>query len=685
MRRKNFLSVMIAVLISLTSISVQANTTNIADVNEILPSLENIIFRTSTGDLTLTPLLAEAATGDRRDLAYTLVDPRPLGRTVYSRNQAMDSRLNPNLAAAILMYDKVFTTEQIRTSTGLNITDQQVKSAIQLSLWRHALDGPRTFQIQESSIRDGDVRSLATSIITWATTQVNNRPEGTIITNFIQPPSDPRINAQNAEMQMTNNNLIFGPYSISSNVQIRLDVIFPVGFAVNMAGEIIENVGLGETFFLVVPANFGGSAEVNLVGDASEYKLIHSNNRVWLQNNPVPRTVRFNVGTAVGALGGVDISVSDRLTGMPLVNAEVTIRNNASVVTVLRTSNTGRVAYDLPMGEYTIEVTPPWGFSEREPYTFTIDYIGHVNVVNLQLARSEGYMNFFVVDSGTLANVPYAEALVYKGDQAIRRIAFTNGEAPGFQFEPGDYVISVYSTIDNYSISGAIPFSIGAGEINDLVIPLTPNVPVTTLAIGDMMGRNNWVFQLFRGDEFLFSLNNNGTADLSLIPLEEYQIIARTNDNTHVIQMFSFAVPLYDSLVTIPVYLGTETVSFQFVDTVVKEPIPNIIAGLFNQDHRLIEYQVADGQGKVQFNNVILGDIYFVNILGAPPSVSGYSANGNRFVGRTRTFEVQLYSLQEIQTHTSVDTIWRLPNVVWNGPNYVYPTIVVNTRMTNSY
>jgi hypothetical protein len=676
MKRNKLVSfLLIAVLVFYsTAIPVNANTTNLVDIPEALPALEQIVFRTATGDVTLTPLLAEAASAEYRTTAFSLANPVPLGRTVFARNQAIDSRLDNNLIAAILMYREVFTIEQIRTSSGLNVTEQQVLSAIQLALWRHALLGVNTHQIQEASVQDGVVRSLATVINTWATAQVGNRTHNTQMTDFIRPPANPRLSAQTAEMQTTQTHLVFGPYSFSSNVPIALTPRVTDGLIIDLAGNVLSGVNPGQTFFVALSADFSGTTTVILSGHSVQYRLRHSSDRVWLSQVFNPLSLSFNVGTVTGSTGSMEIFLFDDLTGLPQANTEIVIRSQGIIIHALRTGMNGRIMVDLPIGDYTLQVVSPPGFLPQDPLPFSIDFFGHLNFINLGVLRADGFVNFFAVNNSTLSSVLYAEALVYRDGTPIRRIAFNNGEALGFQFEPGEYSLSIYATRGGYSISGLLPFTVTAGHILDMVIPLVPNTPTTRLTVGDTLGRNNWTFQIYQGNELLFSVNNNGAEDFNLLPLTEYQVIARTQCNTHVLPAFHFVVPLNDSTVVVPVLRGTESVSFQFVDTVVGEPIPNIVIGVFDEQHRLIEHKAADALGRVRFDNLVWGHIYYVNVIAAPLQVSGYSAVGNRFMATTRSFEIPLYSLEYIRLYTSVDTLWRLPNVVWNGPSYSYPT-----------
>jgi hypothetical protein len=65
-------------------------------------------------------------------------------------------------------------------------------------------------------------------------------------------------------------------------------------------------------------------------------------------------------------------------------------------------------------------------------------------------------------------------------------------------------------------------------------------------------------------------------------------------------------------------------------------------------------------------------DPYYINVVAAPPTVSGYSASGNKFLAVPSHHEIALYSTTELNRVTQLDAIYRLPNVTYVG-NYVYP------------
>ena len=665
-------------------VEVLASGGNMYNWDRSLPQLEQIIFQTPTGAVHLTPLLTDISGRAYSATAFTLADPRPLTGSTFIRSQSVDTRINSRVLTAILMYRYVFTLQQVMQQTGLVVTQDQLYSAVQLAVWRMALPANPQFQIQEASIADTTVRTLATHIISWATTQVSNMPSNQDVITALSPSAQPQVNSSQATMHNDGVNITFGPYTVQSVLPTEMRVTADNdGVVVNQAGNVIEAVSSNQPFFIRIPVIQSGMVQVTLSSVTIEREFRHYRSRVWLAQRERPQEIRFNVSSTPGSNGILQVHLTDRLTGMPLQNVTVNVLHNNNIITTGQTNIHGAFSYELPVANYTLQVVHPSGYMAVMPYHFEIGFIGDVKIVNLELFRSEAIMSFFAVNENTNAPIPYAEAFIYDvGSRTpARRIAFTAGSAEGLAFAPGNYIMSIYMTIGGYAVSGQVAFTVEAGTISELVIPLTPNVPRTTVRLENTLNRANWLFSIYRGDEYLFTLPvQGGTMDFYLPQLEAYQVVARTTDGVFGPFFADFQVTSTPQEVLIGVQQGTETVIFQFVDIYLNEPIPNIVAGIFDENHNLVQMATANLQGAVQFSNLVFGQPYFINVIAAPPGVSGYSAVGNRFLGRTKHFTIELYSLEHIREHAGgQDAIIRIANVVWNGPSFHYPSPPLQT------
>jgi len=644
-----------------------------------LPQLEQITFGSPTGAVHLTPLLTTISGRDYSATAFTLTDPRPLTGSTFIRSQSLDARINSRVLSAILMYRYVFTLQQIMQQTGLVVSQDQLYSAVQLAVWRMALPSNPQFQIQEASIADTTVRTLATHIISWATTQVSNIPSNQDVITALSPSAEPQVNSSQATMQNDGANITFGPYMVQSVLPVEMSVTADNGgIIVNQAGHVVEAVSSNQPFFVRMPVIQTGIVQITLSSANIYREFHHYRNRVWLSQRNRPQEIRFNVSSSPGSHGTLQVHLTDSLTAMPLQNVTVNILHNNNIISTDQTNIHGAFSYELPVSDYTLQIVHPPGYMELMPYHFEIGFIGDVQIVNLELLRSEAIMSFFAVNDNTNAPVPYAEAFIFEegSSNPIRRIAFSGGSAQGLAFTPGNYIMSIYMTTGGYAVSGQVPFTVEAGTINDLVIPLTPNVPRTTVILENTLDRAHWLFSIYRGEEYLFTLPVSGGAmDFYLPQLEVYQVVARTTDGVFGPFFADFQVTSTPQEILIEIQQGTETMTFQFVDIYLQQPIPNVVAGIFDENHNLIQMATANLNGAVQFTNLVFGQPYFINVLAAPSGVSGYSAVGNRFLGRTRHFIIELYSLEHIREYSGgQDAIIRIANVVWNGPSFRYPS-----------
>jgi len=643
-----------------------------------LPQLEQIVFQSPTGSVHLTPLLTTISGRGYSATAFTLADPRPLTGSTFIRSQSLDARINSRVLTAVLMYRYVFTLQQVMQQTGLVISQDQLYSAVQLALWRMALPANPQFQIQEASVADTTVRTLATHIISWATTQVNNMPSNQDVIAALSPSAQPQVNSSQAVMQNDGVNITFGPYMIQSVLPTEMRITANNGgVIVNQAGHVVEAVSSNQPFFIRMPVIQTGIVQVTLSSSNIEREFRHYRNRVWLAQRDRPQEIRFNVSSSPGSHGILQVHLTDSLTAMPLQNVTVNVLHNNNIISTGQTNVHGAFSYELPVANYTLQIVHPPGYMAIMPYHFEVSFIGDVQIINLELSRSEAIMSFFAINENTNAPVPYAEAFIFEegNRNPVRRIAFSGCSAQGLAFAPGNYIMSIYMTTGGYAVSGQVAFTVEAGTLSDLVIPLTPNVPRTTVTLENTLNHAHWLFSIYRGDEYLFTLPvQGGTLDFYLPQLEAYQVVARTTDGTFGPFFANFQVTSTPQEVLIGIQQGTETITFQFVDIYLNQPIPNVVAGIFDENHNIIQMGTANLQGAVQFTNLIFGQPYFINVLAAPPGVSGYSAVGNRFLGRTRHLTIELYSLEHIQEYSGgQDAIIRMANVVWNGPSFRYP------------
>ena len=671
-------------------LNVTANAGTMNNWTRTLPQLEQVLFQTSTGGVYVNPLLTTVYGRDFETTAFTLDDPRPLDGNILIRSQALDARINTRLLSAVLVYSELFSLQQIMQQTGLVLTQDQVLAATQLAVWRLALASNPSFQIQEASIADANVRSLATSIISWATTQTNVIASNQNILLALAPPPQPQIDSSQSVMQTDGVTVTFGPYVVHSVLPIEMAVSASHdGIIINQAGTIIGSVVSNQPFFIQVPITQTGIVEVSLASTHIVREFQHYRSRVWLSQRKTPQELRFTVSTTPGSSGTLLVNITDTLTNMPLQNISINILHNNSIIYTGYTNLHGVFAQELPIADYTLQVISPQGYLEVLPYHFSIGFIGDVQIVNIPLSRSEAIVNFFVVNEATNAAITYAEAFIYESgnNNPMRRIGFQDGSAQGLVFQPGSYTLSIYLTLGGYAISGQVPFTIDAGDILDLVIPLTPSVPLTTIRLNNDLNKNNWLFSLYRGDEYLFTVPvSNSQLEIYLPQLESYQVVAKTSDGAFGPFFSNFNVTVTAQEVVIDIRQGTEIVSIQFVDIYLKEPIPNIIAGIFDENHNLVQMRTANLQGAVKFEYLEYGKPYFVNIIAAPPGVSGYSAVGNRFLGRTRNFILELYSFEHIKEYSEgQDAILRMPNITWQGPTYIYPTPPESTPVEYPY
>lgn len=672
-KSKIFTSIILILVIlfnsSLTSYG--AISGSIEDNLTVFPGLENVAFRTSTAILEIKPRLADIEGSEYKTIGYSFDDPRPLETKKTLSSKGIHSAINKDLISAMLAYDVVNSLEQIRQSTGFNVTAEQVKSAIQLSLWKQSATVYREYQIQENSITDATVRSLSTTIDSWATNQVNNKRNNQLLLDLLLPESKPVLDASHAGKNVDTLNTTFGPYVINNKSTMQLTAELTGGVIIDQTGTIITEVKTGQTFYVVYPLTFTGSTDVKFVGKSVKYELAYSNSRVWLHQNINDVEVAFSLSTSIGSNGIFNINVFDSLTNMPLHGVEVAISNATSAISSGVTNEQGLLSVELPVSEYFITVKSPQGYITLEPMQVSLSFIGDIQNINIMLDRTEGIVNFYGVDASTLMSAGYSEAYVFRDGKAVKRLALQDGQCLAIPLEEGNYTAGIYKSTGSYSLSPLVSFSVIAGQSIDVVMNQVADTPQTTVQISDTKDKPYWKMSFYQGGSLWFSVNNKGIETFNL-PFGEYQVIIESNDGLYKTAPFNFSVATTDSTITVPLVVGTESVTFNIVDTILKEPIPSLVVGVFDENHVLVQTGVLDTKGSITFSELTLYDVYYFNVISGPDSVSGYSKNGNRFLGRTNEFTLELYSRDEISTITAKDTMYRIPGYSFKG-NYKYP------------
>lgn len=675
-----FLSVLLSVILVLSMlvpVQVYAVSGAISDSQTDISPLEGAIFTTAVGSVGVNPAYAEVDTGE---LAFSLLDPRPLGQSLQIRSQSFPAGLNSRFLEAVLMFRKAHTLDDIQKLTGLNLSQTQLDAATQLSMWKHVLLISNSFHVEESSISDTTVRSLSTYIDTWSRSQLAVIPTRTKLTDAILPVGNPTMNTTSVVTEVVGSTKKLGPYTFLSNPSVTLDASITQGHIVDGNGDPLTQIATSEPFYIVIPDNITGIQTVTLKGVGKIYSSYYSHGRIWLDSKDEDLIIKYNVGGSVGSVGNIEVIAIDSLTGLPLKDVHAVIRSKTSSIGTMSSGDDGVLSKETPVGAYMIDITVPNGFEKFESFPLSVDFIGDMKSMTITIRRTESVVDFKLIDIVTFATLGSGEAFLYKDSKPYRRFAFTDGEVRGVMLPPGSYSISMYYTTDGYSISGQVPFLVEAGTYTEVAIPLTPNSPITTIALENTMNRSSWIFSFYRGSEFLFEIPTNGLANISFPAGDEVQVTARSSDGSVTLSQFTFSTGTQDNIVNIPVVVGTERATFKVVDNQILEPIPYIVVGLFDQDHKLLDIQTADTFGVVEFDGIVYGSVHYVNIVGAPSEVSGYSANGNRFIGRTVNYTLQLYSQEDIKQYTQVDTIFRLPTVAYTGPVYIFPEREVNNE-----
>lgn len=635
--------------------------------------LSNAKFNTPSGAITNPGYLSVAQSSYYSTSAYSLDKPQRIRDITTTSPQALPKGANEQLLTAMISYGKKFTLDEIAASTGIRVNERQLKEATQLAIWIHASSFQVDYQIDVNSVTDTAVRSLATEINTWASKQVSEVNSYDKVTKHIFPTFEPKLKTENATIDKTDTHVDYGPYSVDGQVGAKFTYQSTGGILLDASKKEVESVTSSQTFYVRYPATYNGDKIVGLIGNQTEYSMHYAGERLWLHQENKQSVVRFSLGGHTSNNGIIQITATDAVTNKPVKDLQVEV-NTTSPVGVMQTNEKGTDRFDGSTGKYTLKFKAPQGYLTPEPMEVEIGFVGDIQIVNIKLQWSKAVVNFSAVDGQTLAPAGDSEALIYdKSGKAVKRIALNGGKAYGIALEEGDYNLVQYKSSNGYAINVGTPFTVKSGGVVDVTVVQDAGAMPTTFNIKGASNNTTWVYTISKGPKVLFKMN--GAESLSIpLPVGEYNVKAVRTDGTSSTQVMNFKTALNSAtMVDLKQSVGTETVNFNIVDANKKEPIPNVVLGLFDENHNLLQYQTADEKGGVTFSNVEKFSIFYVNVVAAPESVSGYSANGNRFMGDTRTFNLELYSAKEIKEITDVDTLYRVPNVTYTGVPYTYP------------
>lgn len=636
-------------------------------------ALQSAKFTTPTGNVKIPGFLSTVQSDDYEDTAFTFLDPNRIKAQPTVTLESLDESANEPLVTALLAYRHKFSLGEIKTDTGLNVTQRQLDEATQLAIWIHASSLQVNYQIDANSITDSGVRSLATEITTWATQQVSSLTDGAKMGEYLFPSYKPTLDTSKAKVSKSDKYVEYGPYTVSGQDTANYDYGVLGGVLLDSSKTKLKKVVTNQQFYAKFPIGYTGDKSIRIKGNQMDYSLNHGKNRVWLDQDPKEVEVSFTVGKTTGTNGLIQVTAKDSLTGKAVPGVDIKVSTTSALATV-QTDDKGAGEYTAPVGTYKLEFVVPDGYMTPEPQEVEIGFAGDMQTINLKLNWTKAIMNFYTVDSESLVPTGDSEAFIYNSDgKAVKRVAVTKGKVTGVVLPEGDYSFVQYKSSDGYAINVGTEFKAVAGEISDVTITQDPKVLPTTITIDGASSGDSWVYTLSTESKVIFKLNGKNAITVPL-PSGNYSVMAQKSDGTVTAGPLSFSTVLNGKTdVTLEQEKGTEIINFTAVDTIKKKPIPNVTLGLFDEDHNLLTYKTASDKGEVKFDNLIKYRIYYVNVLAAPDTVSGYTANGNRFMGSTRDYTLQLYSLEEIKKVTKVDTIYRVTNVTYVGETYTYP------------
>ena len=646
---------------------------SMVESSTVYTGLAGAKFTTPAGSKVIPGYLNIVNSKNYQDTAFTFVNP---GRIQNQPSVTLDSLpggSNEELLTAILAFRQKFSTDDIAKNNGIQVTQRQVDEATQLAIWIHASKVQMNYQIDPNSITDSAVRTLSTEITTWATQQISSLTEEMTMGNYLFPMYQPTLDSSKAKVNKVGDNVEYGPYSIAGQSGAKFKYGVLGGILVDASKKKLEGLSANQQFYVQFPEAYTGDKAIRLIGQQMEYSLNYGKDRLWLDREPKEVELQFSVGGSTGNNGMIQVNAKDAITGegVPDVNVKI---STTSPLTTVQTGESGTTSYTTAIGSYRVDFTVPDGYITPPSREVQIGFAGDIQVINLTLNWSKAVVNFHAVDSKTLTPSGDSEAFIYNSDgKAVKRVALKDGKVSGVTLPEGDYTFVQYKTSDGYAINTGTEFTVKAGEVTDVSISQDPGVHPTIINIEGAASSDSWVYTVTIEGKTLFKMNSSNSLTLPL-PSGSYTVMAQKSDGTASTPSLTFNTVLNGvTEVKLEQEKGTETVTFTLLDTKVEKPIPNVVLGLFDEDHNLITYKKATENGVVTFENVKKYSVYYVNVLAAPDSVSGYSADGNRFLGQTRDYNIHLYSLAEIQEVTKVDTLYRVPNVTYTGTSYTYP------------
>lgn len=630
-------------------------------------------FSTPTGAVSVPGFLSIVKSKVYQDTAFTYMDPNRIKSQPSVNLESLPEGVNEPLVTAILSYRQKFSLDDIASTTGIRVSQRQLDEATQLAVWINASSVQVTYQIDPNSISDTAVRSLATEINSWATQQVSSLTEGVSMGKYLFPSYKPTLDASKAKVNKTGDYVEYGPYTVTGQKAAKFAYGVLGGVLLDSSKVELKQVTANQQFYAKFPVAYTGDKSIRLEGQEFEYSLNYGQNRMWMDKSPKPVEVSFSVGGSTGTNGLIQVLAKDSITGKAIQGVDVEV-STSSPLTTIQTDDTGQGQYTAAIGTYRLKFNVPEGYMTPPDQEVEVAFAGDIQTINLSLNWSKAVVNFYAVDAQTLAPTGDSEAFIYDSTgKAVKRIAITKGKVSGVVLPEGDYTLVQYKTLDSYGINTGTQFKAVAGKISDITVAQDPNVLPTTIAIEGASSSDSWVYTLSTESKVLFKLNGSNSITIPL-PSGKYSVMAHKSDGTVVTAPVNFSTVLNGKTdVVLKQEKGTETINFTLLDTKKEEPIPNVIIGLFDEDHNLITHKTASDKGVVTFANLSKYSVYYINVVAAPESVSGYFADGNRFLGQTKDYSLHLYSLAEIQEVTKVDTIYRVPNVTYSGSSYVYP------------
>lgn len=639
----------------------------------VYSGLSNATFTTPTGEVKVPGYLSKVKSKVYSSIAFTYTNPTRIGDQAAVTMQSLPSASNESLLTALLAFREIFTLEQIRKDYGINATQKQLDEATQLALWLNAAKVQVSYQIDANSISDTTVRSLSTEITSWATQQVSSAGADSKIGAYLFPSYKPTLNTTRSKTDKKGNSIVYGPYSISSQKGAKFNYGVLGGILLDGSGKKLKYVMAGQQFFIKFPTKYTGSKQIRIQGLLYDYSLSYGKNRMWLDKIPTETEVSFKVGTSTGTNGAIQLNATDSRTGKPVAEVGMDIKTTTTIGTTL-TDNTGSSMFNAPIGKYKVEFTVPEEYKKPKVQDIEIKFAGDVQVINLKLDMSIALVNFYTVDSSSLKPTKDSEAFIYNSEgKPVKRIAITKGKVTGISLPEGDYTLVQYKSSGGFALNVGTPFKAVSGKVSEVTVVQDPDAFNTKISIEGASINDSWVYTLTQKGKVLFKMNGKNSLNLPL-PNGEYQITARKSDGTASAPPVKFSTNLNDNTkVLLTMEKGTETLSFNIQDAKTSKPIPSMVMGLFDEDHNLLTYKTADVNGKVEFNDVVKYGMFYINVIAAPPEVSGYSSTGNRFLGQTKTYDLKYYSQEEMKKITNVDTLYRVSNVVYQGQPYTYP------------